>query len=206
MPLNEKIAEILAPAYGPCPGFSGSCQDMCWDPESGHVPRGLKGACGRLDEIELVLVFAEPGDPYPGEAHPNIAETYVNTCGENIGPDQFHRNVKFILDSCWDIPYRDQLRKVWMTESVLCSAPRECGPIQSDVWRACGTRYLLPQLELLDHALVVALGAKARDRLRGLGVTDFLHARHPAPPGCNRAGARSSWRRISGELERLRGR
>jgi hypothetical protein len=206
MTLNPSIAKILEPAYGPCPAFSGPCTEMRWDPPGGHVPRGFHGACGSLEEIELVLVFAEPGNPYPGENHTAIASTFrFLSCTQEIGPDQFHRNVKAILDSCWpQLTYEKQLRKVWMTESVLCSAPVEGGPVGRAASLECGRRYLLPHLNLLPHALVVALGRKAQDRLRALGYTKFLAASAVAPPGCNVAGAKESWARIPIELHRAR--
>jgi hypothetical protein len=58
------------------------------------VPRGFRGASGTLEEIELVLVFAEPGDPHSGETHRGISSTYkYSTSTVEIGTDQFHRNV-----------------------------------------------------------------------------------------------------------------
>ena len=197
--LNPEISKILEPAYNPCPAFSGSCFDMRWDPSAGHVPRGFRGATGRLDEIELVLVYAEPGDPQPGETHTGLASAYeFANHSFTAGTDLFHRNVGFILDSCWpNLSLSEQLRKVWMTESVLCSAPREGGHVRREVTSECGKRYLLKQLELLPHALVVALGNKARDRLRGLGFFNFLAVKSVAPPGCNFLGARESWTQIA---------
>jgi hypothetical protein len=153
-----------------------------------------------------VLVFAEPGNPYPGESYTAIASTFrLVSYTQPIGPDKFHRNVKAILDLCWpQWTYEEQLRKVWMTESVLCSAPTEGGPIRRAVSLECARRYLLPQLNLLPHALVVALGRKAQDRLRAVGYTKFLAAVAAAPPGCDSRGAKESWARIPIELERAR--
>ncbi|CBL46706.1 Hypothetical protein HDN1F_31320 [gamma proteobacterium HdN1] len=91
-----------------------------------------------------------------------------------------------------------------MTESVLCSAPKEGGRVPAAVCRECGSRYLLKQLELLPHALVVALGSKARDRLRMLGITAFLEVHSVAPPGCNHRGARESWSKIPEALKKAR--
>ena len=197
--LNPQISKILEPAYNPCPGFSGVCFDMRWDPGAGHVPRGFRGATGRLDEIELVLIYAEPGDPQPGEKHDGLASAYEFANHSFIaGTDLFHRNVGFILDSCWpNLSLPEQLRKVWMTESVLCSAPREGGHVRREVTSECGKRYLLKQLQLLPHALVVALGNKARDRLQSIGFSNFLAVKSVAPPGCNFRGARESWSQIA---------
>lgn len=50
----------------------------------------------------------------------------------------------------------------------------------------------------------MALGSKAQNRLRALGMTDFLAACAAAPPGCNRLEAKPSWERIPHELQRRR--
>lgn len=80
-----------------------------------------------------------------------------------------------------------------MTESVLCSARKESGHVPKSIGIECGRKYLLPQLSLLAHALVVALGRKAERRLKAVGFNDFLAASAIAPPGCNRFGARATW-------------
>ncbi len=204
--LNPRLADVLRPAYAPCEEFKGACHDMRWNPERGHVPRGFRGAAGRLDEIELVLVYAEPGDPLPGEKHSGLESAYAYSAHTfATGATQFHNNVKYIVNRCWPgLTHEDQMRRVWMTESVLCSAPKEGGHVRSDVCRTCGSRYLLPQLALLDHALVVALGSKARDRMRKLGVQNFMEAGAVAPPGCNRPDARRSWDAIADAVHHRR--
>lgn len=205
--LNAKIANVLTPAYAPCPGFSGVCFDMRWDPPTGHVPRGFRGATGTIEEIELVLIYAEPGDPQPGETHEGLASAYEFADQSfAAGTDLFHRNVGFILDSCWpNHSLSEQLRKVWMTESVLCSAPREGGHVRREVSTECGKRYLIQQLELVPNALVVALGNKARDRLVALGFFNFMAVKSVAPPGCNFRGARESWMQIADQIKARNG-
>jgi hypothetical protein len=172
---------------------------MRWDPERGHVPRGFAGATGDLSEVELVLVFAEPGDPQPGEQHTGLASAYAyaNSAFERE-INLFHRNTRFILDQCWPgVSYADQLKRVWLTESVLCSARVEGGRVSSGSARACVSRYLRPQLELLSSPIIGALGSKAQQRLRAVGITDFIPASAVAPPGCNFRGARESWLAIA---------
>lgn len=181
---------------------------MRWNPDEGHVPRGFLGASGALAEIELVLVFAEPGDPHEGERHTGLESTYAYaTFGFGTGKDLFHRNVRKILNLCWPaLSFEEQMRRVWLTESVLCSARKEGGSVSVAAARACGSRYLLAQLSLFPEALVVALGSKADGRLRSLGVVNFISAYAAAPPGCNRREAQSSWEHIANELHRRHGR
>lgn len=172
---------------------------MTWNPTTGHVPRGYFGATGEIHEVELVLVFAEPGDPHGRESYrPSDAveetSSYTASCFKD-GTDYFHRNMRMILDWCWpNLTFDEQMRKTWVTESVLCSAVVETGPVPAKVWRACRDAYLDKQLDLFDNAVVVALGSKAAQRLKGRA---FIRATSAAPPGCNHKGARESWQKIA---------
>jgi hypothetical protein len=202
MKLNPSLVKLLAPAYAPCSAFAGKCGEMRRSPAQGHVPRGFLGAAGALNDIELVHVFAEPGDPHDGEKHEGLVSAYrYATYAFETGKDQFHRNVRAILDICWPgLSFGEQMTKVWMTESVLCSATKEGSSVSAAATSECGRRYLAAQFELLPHALVVALGSKAQKRLRSIGFTKFLSAFAVAPPGCNFSGAQESWTRIPIEL------
>ena len=177
---------------------------MRWNPDIGHVPRGFFGACGDLAEVELVLVVAEPGDPHPGESHSGLDSAY-DYAGMVLRAerDPFHRNQRKIFEMCWaNSTFEQQMRKVWLTESVLCSAIEEGAGVPRPVSRACGNHYLLAQLQLFPNALVVACGNKARDRLNDLGVSDFMPVWAVAPPGSNNRAAYESWKEIPVELAR----
>jgi len=202
---NNELLHVLEPAYAPCEGFCGACHMLSWSPETGHIPRGFLGATGALSEVELVLVFAEPGDPHENERHESIHTALTYTCeAKKNGVDLFHRNVRQILDLCFpEESFDAQLRKTWMTESLLCSAPKEGGSVPASAWRLCGELYLKPQLELVPNALVVALGKKAQSRLESIGVP-FFAAGAAAPPGCNFKGARESWQAAAEELRARR--
>ena len=202
--MNSRIHSILSPAYEPCPQYNDCKKEgIRWDPPSGHVPRGFCGAIGRLEEVKLILVVAEPGDPLDKETHTGIESALKKAyeCLKNK-TTQFHRNIRGIIDLCWpNEAFETQMRRVWLTESVLCSAKKETGPVKASVARACIHRYLAQQLELFPGALVVALGLKARDRLRSSGIVDFFHARAAAPPGCNLPPpAKDSWQKIAEKL------
>jgi hypothetical protein len=221
--LSPSLEKILSPAYR-CPEFDAVCRgEMRWEPNAGHVPRGFLGACGELSEVELILVFAEPGDPHGEELdheHTRLLHSkdtalsrvyeYATYAVQN-GHDLFHRNLKHILDMCWpELPFPRQMHKVWLTDSVLCSAPKEAGPVSNQTCLTCGRRYLLPQLKLFSNALIVAVGGKAKTRLRSLGLhfgSDFLAVYSVAPPFAqtNYAEALESWKKIPAELTRRRG-
>ena len=199
--LNPELKRLLLGAYQPCPGFGGTCHDMRWNPQAGHVPRGFCGAAGELSEVALVLVVAEPGDPHDAEVHPAEPEAalkstydYTYKCIRG-GKDQYHRNIRAILDLCFPGQgFDDQMRRTWMTESVLCSAPKEGGTVRSAVGKACRSLYLERQLSMFPNAVVAALGSKAQSRLKGL---PFIAAKAAAPPGCNFRGARESWEAVA---------
>lgn len=195
---TKALLQVLTPAFAPCQEFHGTCNTMRWAPDAGHVPRGFYGALGTLAEVELILVFAEPGDPHPGEQHSGLQSAF-DYAGKAFGTgmDLFHRNVRSILDSCWpELSFTEQMRKTWMTESVLCSAKKEGGSVPMKAAHACSKRYLKKQIELMPAALVVALGTKAETRLSAIGVENFLAVSAAAPPGANRPKARESWKAI----------
>jgi hypothetical protein len=202
LPCRE-LRDLLLPAFQPCAGFGATCTKMRWKPEAGHVPRGFCGATGALAEVELVLVVAEPGNPHSGEVYAgDSAEELLDGACRNAyecfahGTDPFHRNVRGILSACWPtLSFGDQLRRAWITESVLCSAREECGRVPSEAYRTCADLYLAGQLELLPDAVVVALGGKAHHRMKKLG-REYLCAGAVAPPGCNQRRVRESWKAI----------
>lgn len=205
----KEVREVLLPAFGPCVGFRNGCQSMRWLPHEGHVPRGFCGATGTVEEVQLVLVVAEPGDPHRGEVYPpsmSQEEMLARVCRHAYGcfadgKDQFHRNVRMILSDCWpDLTFNEQLRRTWITESVLCSAGKECGPVPPVVYRNCVDRYLNVQLALFPSATVVAVGSKARNRMTRL-LRPYLSVGSVAPPGCNQAHVRKSWTAISAAVQ-----
>ena len=177
---------------------------MRWQPEVGHIPRGLCGATSAPSDVRLVLVVAEPGDPHVNEIyHPNSLpeEMFETVCqyayaSFGTGRDQFHRNIRAILDDCWpSMSFHEQLRRTWITESVLCSASVECGAVPSAVVRNCVERYLDRELALFPNAVVASLGGKARNRMKAL-QRRYIRAGSVAPPGCNQRKVREPWKAI----------
>lgn len=209
--IHPEVASLLIAAYQPCPGFSGSCPSMEWSPERGRVPRGFCGATAGPQRVELVLVCAEPGDPHQEECHApsgspleqlESAFAYAYRCFRD-STDLFHRNVRAILESCYpQRSFEDQLTRVWITESVKCSAVLECGYVAVTVERACRSRFLDRELELFPGALVVALGGKAARRLKGR--PRVLEVAAAAPPFGVRKVARETWLQIPIRLAETR--
>jgi hypothetical protein len=185
---------------------------MRWEPKKGHVPRGFCGCLGSPEEVKLVLIVAEPGDPHPAESYPagaakeklfDLTFSYSLRC-YRTGEDLFHRNVRRILDLCWPgLSFEEQMRRTWITESVLCSAAKEGGNVPTAVWRECKRRYLSKELSLFNNPIIAALGSKAKTRTSDIpGVCAVWAA---SPPGCNDSRARESWDELAGSVRLLAG-
>ena len=90
-----ELLKIIEPAYAPCAHFTGACRTLRWDPGRGHIPRGFLGATGRLEDVKLVLVFAEPGDPPVEQCETMLtAWDYTYQCMRN-GKDLCNRSPGF---------------------------------------------------------------------------------------------------------------
>jgi hypothetical protein len=206
-----ELRELLLPAYAPCTHFEGVCKGLAsWAPANGHVPRGFVGALGSLDEIELVLVAAEPGNPLLGETYKGTDPAdFLDRCAKKAYRDfdqayrdsdrnkDFHRNIRrWILDKCFpNLDFSHQMRRTWITESYLCSAQVEGGNVRAVSWRTCARNYLLPQLWLLKDRTIVALGQKAQQRMQGFDGP-FLRMPAAGPPEGNKFSTRESWKAI----------
>lgn len=191
------LKSLILKSYAPCQ-FFGQCREARWAPESGHIPRGFLGATGSLDEVELVMVFAEPGHPHPGEVYNAkasadamlVAATQHAYSSFKGGQDQFHRNVRWFIEQLYpELSFDEQLRRVWMTEGRLCSIDNEIGGTTD---KTCAKNYLRRQIGLFPNAVVVGFGGKAQKYLSGLGL-DYISAYALSPPGANHIPARPSW-------------
>lgn len=187
--LPRKLEKLLLPAYAPCPAFKGTCVGTVkWKPSAGHVPRGFRGATGSLADVGLVLVCDAPGNPFDGEGlDPQLGPgdylraVYMASCSHvERRVHRFGQNVHYIIEEAWPgLPFDEQFRKTWLTETVLCSPPRSGDPVPLGVERECMERYLLGQLALFANARVVALGRRAQERLKRASIP-FRSAPHPS--------------------------
>ncbi|MBP0463311.1 hypothetical protein J5Y09_05265 [Roseomonas sp. PWR1] len=211
-PPHSAVRAALAPAYAPCRHF-GACPQAVWRPETGHIPRGFLGAAGTLDEVELIIVSAEPGHPSlhrgdmdfsslrgPEELLIGAAQVSWNRRTVPGHADTFHKNFNWLLDRLWPgAAFADCMRRLWMTNARLCSVEAEIGPPPRT---PCAETYLAAQISLFPRAIVAAFGGKARRNLERLGIP-HIGAFALAPPGCNQRAARPSWERvIAGVIER----
>lgn len=203
---NPQLKSLLANAYSPC-RFFGQCKEAQWNPGTGHIPRGYVGATASPQDVELILVFSEPGHPHVGKQYnpllsvDGLMEACVSHAYESFkdGTDLFHRNARWFINQVYpELTFDDQLRYVWLTEGRLCSIDNEIG---STTDRTCASNYLARQVELMPKATVVAFGRKARSYLKGIGI-DHIGAYALAPPGANHKPARPSWEAAIEEIKR----
>lgn len=197
--MNDALFGLLQKAWSPCPLLQSTCERVAFCPPKGYAPRGICGANGDAAEVELIVVFAEPGDPHESESYSSLQESiqYTENC-YRARVDVFHKRVRMILDMCFPgLTFDQQLRKTLLTDSVLCSAEKESGPIPTAVEQACVSNYLLEEIRLFPNATVCALGGKSQRRLRKSGFSSFVSAFSAAPPGCNYKGAMTSWERMA---------
>lgn len=194
---NAQLSKLLQVAYSPCDGF-GRCHEATWDPAAGHIPRGFLGATAELEDVEVVMVFSEPGHPNPAEGYDPAAspnELLASGVGRTYyafatGLDLFHRNVRQFMSQLYpQLTFDQQLRHVWLTEGRLCSIDNEIGNTRD---HRCAQRYLSAQLRMVPNATVVAFGGKAQAYVGRLGV-EHVKAYALAPPGANHKPARPSW-------------
>ena len=205
---SPELREVLSPSYSPCPGFEGSCKGIAtWNPRQGHVPRGFIGALGSLDEVQVVILVAEPGDPLPQESFEFSDDLMAQTCRHTFKLLQtanldYFRNLRFLLDRIFPkMELEQQLRKTWIIETYLCSAPKTTKNVPTRAERGCAEIFLMKQLELLSGTPTIALGGKAQKRARPY-VPDLIEAYAVARPGSNHKPARPSWEAAAKEARR----
>ena len=196
-----ELREILLPSYSPCPGFRRSVVNA-----HSHLGIRNKDMCladslvrwGSLDEVQVVILVAEPGDPHSEESYvfDDSLMTQTSKYAFNVyqtGKDLYHRNLRFLINLVFPkATLEQQLRKTWIADTYLCSARKEGDSVPRQAERECAERFLAKQLELLKDRPVVALGGKAQRRAKPYSP-NLIKAYSVAPPGCNRREARPSW-------------
>ena len=209
---NGKLIEVLAPSHAPCRHMltqGGGCPESQWSPAAGHVPRGFLGATGELDEVELVMVLAEPGDPKrtenyvgglaPAESLRRVADFVHRTYVDRDGTVQCV--VRWFLDRRFrGMNFDHQLRRVWITQSRLCSLDESGGSARTSLYTRCENDYLVAQLRLFPNVPIVAFGGKAQSVIRRLKVdVPVFEVPHPSARGSEES-KRSEWEQAIAKL------
>ena len=183
-----------------CSNF-GFCDQAVYDPEKGHVLRGFSGATGSLDEVYLVIVFAEPGFPLPAETYSGDPDRDLEVLLDpkylRSRTNPFHANKRTFLDDVFQNVSGDfdrQLNHVWLTQSRHCSISEELGTIERSARLMCSRKHLVEQVKLFPNAIVLLAGHKAQEVI---GEVEEINQSTTkcgafAPPGCNQKKVRES--------------
>ena len=108
--------------------------------------------------------------------------------------------VRWFLDRLFcGMDFDDQLRRVWITQSRLCSLDKSGARYREPLYRLCRDEYLTAQLRLLPRVPIVAFGGKAQEALRRLKVP-AIEVPHPAARGTEES-KREEWERAITKLK-----
>ncbi|RMD87238.1 MAG: hypothetical protein D6813_13840, partial [Calditrichaeota bacterium] len=171
------------------------------------MPRGFCGGTGKLKDIKLVLILAEPSNntqsneqylkTKPNELLDEVSKFVYNAYEKS--QDEFHQNARRFLNLVWPgLNFHEQMKKTWITESVLCSVPpiegKEKGnslaDIDKEICKKCSEKYLLKQLKKMHDCCIVKVGTKAKRRINmaknelisnGIDISTFHEIRHFKP-------------------------
>lgn len=190
---NSKMLDVLRKAHK-CKYF-GICAEAKYEPENGHVPRGYLGATGALEEVKVVIMLKEPGHPHSIEQHigSNPEDVLFSTIEYSYGcydsrKDQLHKNVRDFIDALFpELTFDEQLKKVWITQSRLCSIDDEIGNIAISERRRCLQYNIVEQIKLLPNSEVVISGDASQKAANPSKFPIFENAIKCgafAPPGC----------------------
>ena len=232
----DELTEILIPAYAAeiadnpncCASANSACSCMKAHFKNGLLARGYTGAFGKIEDVELVLVLAEPGNPtdYETVGKKNPKHIIADSADEIFrkwiaaGATPFHRNLQTILAECWKksdcwnqtvSQSPEIMRRTWITESVLCSAAGSTKRIEKSVEMECAKNFLLPQLlkifqKSLHRPFIVALGGKAAKRMEQSNIDFDFKAAAPGLPGGNFPESKASWKKLGAKFRQQRAR
>ncbi len=173
-----------------------------------------KGTCREVSAGQRATLKKWNSYSSPPNRDPLRQETHIEPSVDSVmkfsieclrhSATPFHKNIRYIMNLCFpQCSFEQQLRRIWRTNSVLCSAPVECGRVSKSVENTCITTYLVRQLSVVPNALVAALGQKAQRRLLAQGI-HAISALHPSSRKSN-AEKRASWQALADELRNRRG-
>lgn len=174
--------------------------DLPWDLDAGYEPRWYNGPAPK--DVRVLFFMAEPG-----AITPNEAQNLLPAVSHSDWFDGYDLNA---LEHYWRDNLRSLCRHIWPDKTEIAmysflggscafwmSLPR--GNQTSEVPRAVVKyfidNYLGRFIALFPNAIVLAAGAKARDRLNALSVP-FEQCSALTRPESNKPRAIKSWRRV----------
>lgn len=178
-----------------------------WDLATGYEPRWYNGA--RPRDVQVLFLMAEPGAITPTEdrsASSAISHTpWIESYNIRLQEHYWRANLLTLCQHIW--PTNTEAKMFthlggsctfWMS----LAAGVQTNNVPTILVNYFSNTYLTRFLSLFPNAIVVAAGAKARDRLRKLNVR-HLHCSALTRPESNKPAARESWRTTGMEIARL---
>jgi len=179
---------------------------LLWE-DVGNEPRGYNGPAP--DDVHVLYVSAEPGPVTPTERLnllPAItAAPWLDGFDLSLPEHYWRKNLESICKSIWPndtVANMDKhlggMQSFWISLPEGATTKAIPRPVL-DYWRQ---KYAHRLFGLFPHAVVLAAGKKAQDRLRRLGI-DFVGCGAVTKPGCNFKNVKDSWPRAGKQISDL---
>lgn len=187
--------------------FKSLCEQagLPWDPDAGYEPRWYNGPAP--EDVRLLFLMAEPGPITPTEAHsllPAVSHRPWTTGFDLSLQEHYWRgHLREFCSHIWPEDTEEHMyAHVGGTSTFWMSLPhgQTTKQVPGFVVNYFLEHYLSRFLSLFPQAQLLAVGGKARDRLKKLGV-EFYTCSAFNNPEANKPRARESWRRTAVELK-----
>lgn len=205
MIIHERVRQALLPIL-PAAINIAQRYGLPSDYNAGHRPRHIAGNITNPDDVQVILLLAEPGSS-PGEEEKHCPQSsWLDdvTCdglgngGCRVRYDDkakrlYEKNPRDFIQMIWPADrYVDRMKKVIITNSFWMQGHSSGGSIPV---RAIDdfSVHLKSIISSFPNAIVVASGLKAINRARRANV-EVLEMGSLMPPGSNQALVRDTWR------------
>lgn len=169
---------------------------LLWE-DVGNEPRGYHGPAP--EDVQVLYISAEPGPVTPIERHSLIPAIttgpWIDGFDLNLPEHYWRKNLQVICNSIWPENTVEQMDKhlggmqsFWISLPEGATTKAIPRPVL-DYWRQ---HYSHRLIDLFPHAVILAAGNKAQERLRRLGI-DFIGCGAVTKPGCNFKKVKDSW-------------
>ncbi len=183
------------------------------DYRAGHRPRHVAGNLADPAAIRLILLLAEQGSsPGPEEQNREMTNWLDDVVCDGVGggggfrlrydekaASLYEINPRDFIASVWpDQNYRERMAKAIVTNSFWMQSRESGCAIPARAADEFGV-HLRRFVKIFPNAVVVAAGAKARDRARRAGIS-HISMGALTPPGSNQHKIRETWRIAAAEV------
>ena len=169
---------------------------LLWE-DVGNEPRGYHGPAP--EDVQVLYISAEPGPVTPTERLNLIPAIttgpWIDGFDLRLQEHYWRKNLEVICGSIWPentVENMDKhlggMQSFWISLPDGATTKAIPRPVL-EYWRQ---HYAHRLFALFPHAVVLAAGGKAQERLRRLGI-DFIGCGAVTTPGCNFKKVKDSW-------------